>query len=130
MTITEHTEMRRTRTAALIVGGLAVAVGLALAISYLSRPPQMGTDEAAFKAVDALFTAVGMRDEGKLLQCEVRLHELRDDGKLPPPSAAHLDRVIARARSGGWESAAQMLYDFMRAQRREGRGNKGDSRRF
>jgi hypothetical protein len=80
----------------------------------------MGADEEVSKAVDALFTALTARDEKLLAGCEQRLLTLKDAGKLPLEAAAYLDNVIRKARSGRWESAAQSLYDFMRAQRREG----------
>jgi hypothetical protein len=108
---------RRVAVGAAVV--LVLAGGAALA-AWWGRPPQMGTDEEAFAAVDALFTAVTARDERLLADCETRLHALRDGGKLPETAAEHLDRVIARARAGKWEPAAEQLHAFMAAQKREG----------
>ena len=54
-------------------------------------------------------------------QCEKRLHSHREAGKLPESPAAFLDGIIAKARAGKWDSATERLYDFMLAQRREGR---------
>jgi len=79
----------------------------------------MGADDRVFRTVDALFTAVTAHDENLVRQCEQRLHACRDDGKLPPKAAAHLDRIIAKSRDGHWDLAAKSLYDFMTAQRRE-----------
>jgi hypothetical protein len=87
---------------------------------WFRSPPQLGTDEEAFKSVDALFTAVTARDERLLGQCAQRLHALKDAGKLPRIAADYLDGVIGQAREGRWESAAERLYDFMQGQRREG----------
>jgi hypothetical protein len=81
----------------------------------------MGADPEVFKTVDALFTAVTSRDEKRLAECEQRLFALIDAGKVPPAASAYLGQVIGTARAGRWESATQTLYDFMRAQRREGR---------
>jgi hypothetical protein len=78
-----------------------------------------------FKSVDALFTAVAARDDQLLGACEQRLHALADAGRLPVDAAAYLDDVVATARAGRWESAARTLYDFMRAQRREGAVQQG-----
>lgn len=100
---------------ALICIGAAIAWALSL-----RRPPQMGANEEVFHTVDALFTAVTAHDEKLLAQCETRLHAQRDAGKMPAESAAYLDTVVQKARSGSWQSAAERLYDFMRAQRREG----------
>jgi hypothetical protein len=80
----------------------------------------MGADEDVFRTVDALFTAVTARDERLLGQCAQRLQDYRAAGRLPPDAADALDRIIAKARAGSWETAAERLYDFMRAQKREG----------
>jgi hypothetical protein len=104
-----------------LVGSVA-GLGLLLGVWFLGcgRLPQMGADPEVFKAVDALFTAVTSRDEKQLAECEQRLLTLIDAGKVPPAASGHLGKVIGTARAGGWESAAQTLYAFMRAQRREG----------
>ena len=111
----------RNRRAACAVGciGMAVLV-LSLLVWWWLQPPQMGADEEAFKTVDALFTAVTARDEKLLTECEQRLLALREAGKLPPDASAYIDNISRKARVGHWESAAQSLYDFVRAQRREG----------
>ena len=102
-----------------LLGLLAVAVVIAV-IAYRSSPPQMGTSEEVFNTVDALYTAVRNRDEKRLTECEQRLKAHRDAGKLPPDAADRLDAIIAKARAGSWDAATERLYDFMRAQRREG----------
>ncbi|HJZ59003.1 MAG TPA: hypothetical protein VKE74_28930 [Gemmataceae bacterium] len=111
----------RHRVAWLVLGGLLVAGVLVAVIAAFGRPPQMGADEDVFRTVDALYTAVRTKDEARVAQCETRLHSYRDAGKLPRESADYLDGVIAKAREGRWESAAERLYEFMLAQRREGR---------
>lgn len=103
----------------LAVGGAVAAVVLLAGYAFRS-PPQMGADDEVFAAVDALFTAVTGRSEARLTDCERRLHAYRDAGKLPADAADHLDRVIGRARGGDWEAAAERLYTFMLAQRRDG----------
>jgi hypothetical protein len=59
--------------------------------------------------------------EGKIVprlgECAQRLQGHRDADRLP---ADALDAIVRTARSGGWESAAEGLYAFMKAQRREG----------
>ena len=108
-----------TRRAALAAAaGLAVALGVGFV--GCGRPPQMGPDEAVFRTVDALFTAVTARDAKLLDQSEQRLRAQREAGKLPPAASDYLDGVIAKARAGRWESSAERLYDFMTVQRREG----------
>jgi hypothetical protein len=109
---------RRVALIAASVAGLAVLVWLIIA--WWSRPPQIGADEDVSKTVDALFTAVTARDEKQLADCERRLLTLKGAGKLPLEASAYLDNITRKARVGRWESAAQALYDFMSAQRREG----------
>jgi hypothetical protein len=101
-----------------LLGLAVVAAGVALA-TWRSTP-QMGGDEEVFRTVDALFTAVAARDEKLLSRCEQRLAAHRDAGKLPPEAADSLARIIAKARAGSWEGAAERLYDFMKNQKREG----------
>jgi len=87
---------------------------------WWTRPPQMGAAEEVFTAVDALFTAVRARDKQLLNRCERRLHVCKEAGTLPTPAAEYLDGIIQQAREGSWQPAAEKLYGFMRAQRREG----------
>lgn len=87
--------------------------------SKWDRTPQIGTDEAVFNTVDALFTAVTTKDNKRLEQCASRLVEYRRAGKLPEASAELLDSIIAEARKGEWKPAAERLYEVMLSQRRE-----------
>ena len=98
-----------------VFAGLAV-VAVVCVVLALRPTPQIGTDEAVFKTVDALYTAVRNRDEKRLGECETRLHQYRAAGSLPEDACGRLDGVIAQARSGKWESAAERLYDFIRGQ--------------
>lgn len=119
MAIGEAPAVNRTRIAWYVLAGLGALAGAFLAWHYFTRPPQMGTDDDVFKSVDALYTAVRMKDPGKLAQCEKRLAAHRDAGKLPPKAAKYLDAVVAEARAGNWQSATERLYEFMAVQRRE-----------
>jgi hypothetical protein len=110
-----------TRKRAVLVA--AAGVGLAFVAWLLigwSRPPQMGADEKVTRAVDALFTAITARDEKLLAECEQRLLALKEAGKLPKGASTYLEKITRKARAGAWESAARSLYDFIRAQRRQG----------
>ena len=121
MAITESDAATRDRqwVAWLVLGVLAAGFVVVLVVT-LRTPPQMGSDEAVFHTVDALYTAVRNHDEKQLAACEGRLKGYQEAGKLPKASADYLDGVIAKARGGGWDAAARRLYEFMLAQRREG----------
>lgn len=103
---------------------LVVVIGVVLVTAgvyyWLRIQPQMGASEEAFHTVDALYTAVRNQDQKQLADCEKRLKSLADEGKLPAPAWNRLDTIIQKSRSGSWQSAAETLYDFMLAQRREG----------
>ena len=100
------------------IAGLAI---FSLGLYFWFRvPPQMGASDEAFHSVDALYTAVRNRDESQLADCERRLKGHAETGKLTAPAWKYLDGIIQKARGGGWQSAAESLYDFMLAQRREG----------
>jgi hypothetical protein len=105
---------------AVVVGIAALVVLLVCWFLWGRSPPQMGTEEEVVRNVDALFTAVTARDDRLLGDCEQRLRALHDGGKLPPDAWDYLDGIISKARDGHWEPAAEKLYGFMRAQRREG----------
>jgi hypothetical protein len=113
-------DRRFTKRRAALAAAAGLAVVLGVGFVGCGRPPQMGADEAVFRTVDALFTAVTARDAKLLGQCEQRLRAQREVGKLPPAASDYLDGVIAKARAGRWESSAERLYDFMTVQRREG----------
>jgi len=102
-----------------VLGGVVLLAAVAGLLS-LRSPPQMGPDAEVFETVDALYTAVRNRDGPRVAQCEARLRESRAGGKLPKAAADRLDGVIATARGGDWQAAAERLYDFMLAQRRDG----------
>ncbi len=116
MTDQQITTTKRTAFAA-AVGGLVLLVCWFV---WWGKPPQIGADKEAVQAVDALFTAFTSRNTTRLTECEERLHALRDAAELPPNAAEYLDGLIKMARGGNWRGAAQKLFDFMKAQRREG----------
>ncbi len=99
--------------------GVPAIVVLAILIGNMRSPPQLKADEEVFNTVDALFTALTSRDHDRLDECERRLLEYRESGKLSAKPARLLDGVIQQARAENWEPAAQRLYVFMYGQRGE-----------
>jgi hypothetical protein len=104
--------------------GAAMVAGLAVVLVFsfigCGKPPQMGADEEVFNTVDALFTAITAHDEKLLGQCERRLQVCKETEKLSSEASDYLDGVIQKAHAGEWQPAAERLYAFMKAQRREG----------
>jgi hypothetical protein len=99
----------------------AAGIGLLLFGSWFfvwgGRPPQIGSDKESLRVVEALYTAVSSHDTKRLSNCEEQLHKLRDEGKLPAPTADYLDGLISTARGGNWKGATHKMFDFMRGQR-------------
>jgi hypothetical protein len=91
---------------------------IALAFLGCGRPPQLGEDRASFKAVDALYTAVSLRDPKLVDQCEGSLRGLQTKGTLSEAAASSLGAIIVKAKEGEWEVAQGRLGDFMRGQTR------------
>ncbi|WP_435009394.1 hypothetical protein P12x_000647 [Tundrisphaera lichenicola] len=81
-------------------------------------PPQIGVDREAFQTVDALYTAVSLRDPRLVEDCRGRLVKLREADKLPEPASKDLEAIIEETRGGEWEPAQLRLSRFMEGQRR------------
>jgi hypothetical protein len=94
-----------------------LAFGAVLAIVAGCGAPQIGPDREAFKSIDALYTAVSLRDAAQLERCGAELKQLQAAGKLPEPAYRSLEGILADARSANWGPARQHLRDFMLAQR-------------
>ncbi|APW58903.1 hypothetical protein [Paludisphaera borealis] len=96
---------------------LATAV-LASAVCGCWGPPQIGGDDASFKAVDALYTAVSLREVKLVDQCQTTLKSLREAGSLGEDASQSLESIIVEAKGGAWEDAQTRLARFMEGQRR------------
>lgn len=89
----------------------------ALSLVGCGRPAQIGADRDTFKAVDALYTAVSLRDLKLVDQSETKLKDLRNAGKIPEAASKSLESIIAEAKGGKWEPAQGRLGKFMEGQR-------------
>ena len=111
--------MRTERT-----GKFARTVPRPVALAFLllalggCAPAVLGPDREAFRAVDALYTAVSLRDPALLSRCESTLNELGAAGKVPADAGHALGAIVSEARGGAWESAQGRLAAFMEGQRR------------
>ena len=99
---------------------LAAVVATCAAWSWWDRePPQMGSSDEVFAAVDGLFTAVNARSETLLDQSDARLQKLAGSGQLTAEAASFLTALISECRAGEWADSARKLHGFMWVQRRE-----------
>jgi hypothetical protein len=80
--------------------------------------PQIGADPETFKAVDELYTAVGLKDQRLVDQCAARLTSLYTARKLPADAWHSLEAIVAETRKGKWDDAQAHLSRFMEGQRR------------
>jgi hypothetical protein len=80
-------------------------------------PPQIGADRETFRTVDALYTAIGLRDAARVEQTGATLKSLRDAGKIPEQAYRSLESIIAESRERKWEPALDHLSRFMEGQR-------------
>lgn len=97
---------------------LLAAVSIAVAASGCWGPPQIGADDRSFKAVDALYTAVSLREVKLVDQCQAELKSLREGGALGEDASGALESIIDEAKGGAWEDAQTRLARFMEGQRR------------
>src|SRR5262249_55213246 len=95
---------------------IAATLLLAALAFGCSGPPQIGPDREAFKMIDALFTAVSLREAGRVDECMRKLAELKAAGKLPGSAYNALDSIAAEGKGGRWEAASDRLRDFMLGQ--------------
>ena len=95
------------------------AAAAALVFALGCGETQMGADPETFKAVDAFYTAVSLREPDRVDQCAATLKALRDAGKLDAEPHDVLGGIATEAKGGGWESAQARLARFMRGQTRE-----------
>ncbi len=96
---------------------LRLGLFLLLALTGCGQTPQIGTDPSVFKAVDALYTAVSMRESTLLDRCNQTLQQLKTEGKLSERAWKSLGEIEDLARAGQWKVAQTQLADFMRGQR-------------
>ena len=73
------------------------------------------TDRDNRRLLDAILTAIAMKNE-KWLEDDAKLAEQRhSDGQLTNWEHARLVAIIEKGRSGDWQSAEQLGYTFRKA---------------
>ena len=97
---------------------VVASITFMLAVSGCGRPAQIGGDKNAVKAVDALYTAVGLRDQKLVAECAARLKGLRDEDKISETAFNSLESIVAEAKDEKWESSQNHLIQFLEGQTR------------
>ncbi|WZO98925.1 hypothetical protein EP7_000516 [Isosphaeraceae bacterium EP7] len=77
------------------------------------RAPAIGPDKEVFTTIDALYTAVSMKDAGQLERNATSLNRFHEAGRLPDGAHEALAAIVFEAKGGEWEPARQKLRDFM-----------------
>jgi len=91
-------------------------------LSGCGRPAELTSAEAQ-ASTDALYTAITSKKPELLDAADTRLQKLSADGKLTQEALAELQVIIADARGGKWQAAAEELDAFIRGQPAEGHGH-------
>jgi uncharacterized membrane protein len=94
-----------------------VTVLVASLAAGCARVAQLGDDEQAFKAADALWTAVCAKQPQLVHDTAARLTQLHADGNLPDEAFAALQEVVSKADAADWLAARTSLKSFWRGQR-------------
>ncbi len=95
------------------VMGIALLVALLVgyqAWRYFSKPPELKATAEATKTLDAMFTALSVRDRARLAACMDRVEQYSSSGELGHKATAHLRYCAKLADDGAWEEAAKHLY--------------------
>lgn len=96
----------------------AFCMVLMLILGGCGSVPQVVDDEAVFKELDALYTAVTSQRRNLVEDCRGRLTKLHEAGRLSDAGFVAVTKIITETEQNQWTGAAQHLYDFMRAQRK------------
>ena len=94
---------------------LSVGVMIML-VFHRGSPPSVGNDKNVLKEVDALYTAVRVKDQKLVDQCANQLAALKAAGELPDDAATALTEIIASAHGGEWQTAVENLSWFIKGQ--------------
>ena len=93
---------------------LSALVILIAAVGCNSAPP-LGSEEVSSTA-DALYTAVTSRRLELVDAVEVNLKRLLEEKLVSPAAMTMLQAIIAKARAGEWQAAAEELDHLIRNQ--------------
>lgn len=96
---------------------LCCSVGI-LTLAGCGSVPQVVDDEAVFGELDALYTAVTSKRTNLLNDCRTRFAKLHDDGRVSDAGYEKVSAIMELCEDNKWDTAAQRLHDFMRAQRK------------
>ena len=67
------------------------------------------------RLLDAILTAISLRNEKELLQDERLLEQRRAAGQLSEESFQAIQQIVAKAKSHDWQQAENELYEYRKA---------------
>lgn len=96
------------------LGGIALVLAAACAIVWwpgCRKYPTVTTPESQ-QFIKLLYTACNTKNESRLAECEARLSQLDQEGKVTKPEREAFAAIIAEAKRGRWEQAAREAFRF------------------
>lgn len=89
---------------------LLAIVALSLSVVGCNRPAETQRDNR--RLMDAILTAVVIRNPKELAKDKELLETRRQEGKMSKTSFESLQKLIVEAEAGKWESAEKGLYEI------------------
>lgn len=105
---------RRPTSYSAMLQTLSALLILIAAVGCNSAPP-LGSEEVSSTA-DALYTAVTSRRLELVNAVEEKLNKLHAEQQVSPATMTALQAIIAQARAGEWQAAAEELDQLIRNQ--------------
>jgi hypothetical protein len=96
------------------IGGVMLLVLAVFAYRWWARPPAVEYDN--LKYIQLLRTAVSSRRDDYVQGVERAVRMRHQERAMSEAELAHFDAILATARSGNWEQADRMAFDFESAQ--------------
>ncbi|HTQ39124.1 MAG TPA: hypothetical protein VMJ32_08845 [Pirellulales bacterium] len=114
----------------ILLGVLGVfgTIAIVALVWHRTSPPNVGSDKKVLQQVDALFTAVRVKDSRLLDRCATQLADLKAKGELPDDAATTLTQIVATAHSGDWQGATENLLWFIQGQSANRRAQEPSAR--
>lgn len=67
------------------------------------------------RLLEAILTAISLRNEKELLQDEALLEQRRSESRLSEESFQAIQQIVAKAKAHDWQQAENELYEYRKA---------------